>query len=206
MSVTQTSPRSSANVRARSAHPREGAVPARITGSRRTPFRAVEPQPEPPPATRAQAVNERDRHGGGSAAGSGEGAVTGPYGSGFPLLEEIRRALRTLASLRKALLAFAQATFPPVGAEDPPAAAGPAPADTPRDAAARRVSRGPGGGNGERCSLCGNESSAGARYCSQCGIPMRGRCAACGEPLGPHARFCAGCGHSLGRRSPASAS
>jgi class 3 adenylate cyclase len=44
-----------------------------------------------------------------------------------------------------------------------------------------------------RCSGCGTDNPAQARFCQMCGSPL-GRCPACSKPLPPTAQFCGHCG------------
>jgi class 3 adenylate cyclase len=45
-----------------------------------------------------------------------------------------------------------------------------------------------------RCSDCGSENEADARYCLNCGAGLRPECASCGQELPALARFCPACG------------
>ena len=53
------------------------------------------------------------------------------------------------------------------------------------------------------CSDCGAVNAAGARFCSQCGVPLARRCAECGAENAAAARFCNHCGRSLTATAPA---
>ncbi|MBM3853241.1 MAG: adenylate/guanylate cyclase domain-containing protein, partial [Verrucomicrobia bacterium] len=54
------------------------------------------------------------------------------------------------------------------------------------------------------CAQCNSENPAGARFCCQCGTPLRCACAGCGTESLPGARFCHGCGAPLpGTKAPA---
>ena len=49
-----------------------------------------------------------------------------------------------------------------------------------------------------QCSQCQHENSASAKFCEECGQPMRRRCPACGCEPAPSAKFCPECGQRLG--------
>ena len=49
-----------------------------------------------------------------------------------------------------------------------------------------------------RCTRCGSENPAGARFCIECGGPLQTRCPTCGGENLPRAKFCAACGTALG--------
>jgi class 3 adenylate cyclase/tetratricopeptide (TPR) repeat protein len=51
-----------------------------------------------------------------------------------------------------------------------------------------------------RCSECGHENSAHARFCNGCGAPLRAVCESCAAPNPPRSRFCRECGSALGAR------
>lgn len=58
------------------------------------------------------------------------------------------------------------------------------------------------------CPSCFASSSAGARFCSACGVPLYRPCPACGADQHAAAAFCSGCGRALQRgaeRAPAGA-
>jgi len=62
----------------------------------------------------------------------------------------------------------------------------------------------PGAGSETACTRCGAANRVGAKFCSECGLPMSQACAACGAPLGG-GRFCSECGTPIpGRESGAS--
>lgn len=48
-----------------------------------------------------------------------------------------------------------------------------------------------------RCSACGVEGSATARFCEQCGARLARACPQCNHEVGPEARFCPECGRAL---------
>jgi class 3 adenylate cyclase/tetratricopeptide (TPR) repeat protein len=48
-----------------------------------------------------------------------------------------------------------------------------------------------------RCSGCGSDNSAQARFCEACGTPLARYCAGCGARVSPAARFCTECGRSI---------
>ncbi len=50
-----------------------------------------------------------------------------------------------------------------------------------------------------KCEACGNESPAGAKFCGECGAPLRMRCPSCATENLPKAKFCTECGESLAR-------
>ena len=54
------------------------------------------------------------------------------------------------------------------------------------------------------CPSCSTENPPGARFCQECGAPLKLGCEACGEPLPPSAKFCPSCGAPAGA-APASA-
>jgi class 3 adenylate cyclase/tetratricopeptide (TPR) repeat protein len=57
-----------------------------------------------------------------------------------------------------------------------------------------------------RCAGCGSENPAGARFCIECGSPLRNRCPGCGVENLRRAKFCAACGAALsagGKPAPA---
>lgn len=49
-----------------------------------------------------------------------------------------------------------------------------------------------------RCSNCGYENSAGAKFCEECGAGLTRVCPRCGHESGPAAKFCSECGAPLG--------
>jgi class 3 adenylate cyclase/predicted ATPase len=48
-----------------------------------------------------------------------------------------------------------------------------------------------------RCASCGSTNPDGAKFCIECGAPLKKRCPACGVENLPQAKFCADCGTSL---------
>ena len=48
-----------------------------------------------------------------------------------------------------------------------------------------------------RCTNCGSENLAGARFCEACGTTLARMCPSCGHEVGPTARFCSECGAPL---------
>lgn len=48
-----------------------------------------------------------------------------------------------------------------------------------------------------RCTVCGEESPAGRKFCGQCGRPLYEPCPACGVPAAIGERFCGACGTNL---------
>jgi class 3 adenylate cyclase/tetratricopeptide (TPR) repeat protein len=56
-----------------------------------------------------------------------------------------------------------------------------------------------------RCSGCGSDNPASARFCQACGAPLERHCAACGTPLPALARFCSECGRAAGPGSAVTA-
>ncbi|GAA1938965.1 adenylate/guanylate cyclase domain-containing protein [Nocardioides marmoribigeumensis] len=54
-----------------------------------------------------------------------------------------------------------------------------------------------------RCTACGVETPAGARFCPECGTPTTPPgCASCGSALTPGAKFCAECGTPVAGATP----
>ncbi len=49
-----------------------------------------------------------------------------------------------------------------------------------------------------RCSACGVENAATAKFCQECGERLARRCSQCGHEVGPAAKFCQECGGPLG--------
>jgi class 3 adenylate cyclase/tetratricopeptide (TPR) repeat protein len=45
-----------------------------------------------------------------------------------------------------------------------------------------------------RCSNCGHDNRAEAKFCEECGAPVVHACASCGAQLSPTAKFCSECG------------
>jgi class 3 adenylate cyclase len=54
-----------------------------------------------------------------------------------------------------------------------------------------------------RCPRCDTDTPDGAKFCSECGIPLKSRCPQCGADVLPRAKFCAECGTPLTARTPA---
>ena len=54
-----------------------------------------------------------------------------------------------------------------------------------------------------KCSKCGHENRAGARFCEECAAPLDRACANCGAQLAPIAKFCSECAHPTGLAAPA---
>src|SRR5262245_22822476 len=55
-----------------------------------------------------------------------------------------------------------------------------------------------------RCLHCDADTSDGAKFCIECGTPLRPRCPQYGAGTLPRAKFCAECGTPLTGRTPAS--
>src|ERR671922_2988435 len=55
-----------------------------------------------------------------------------------------------------------------------------------------------------RCPRCNADTPEGAKFCIECGTPLRARCPQCGADVLPRAKFCAECGTPLTSQSPAS--
>jgi hypothetical protein len=55
-----------------------------------------------------------------------------------------------------------------------------------------------------RCPGCDAETPEGAKFCIECGTPLRFRCPSCGADTLPRAKFCAECGTPLTEQTPAS--
>lgn len=53
-----------------------------------------------------------------------------------------------------------------------------------------------------RCTNCGTENPAAAKFCKNCGVKLSARCPACGHEIDPEDKFCGECGTPL---SPARA-
>lgn len=49
-------------------------------------------------------------------------------------------------------------------------------------------------GEGTNCSACGHANPERAKFCSECGEPLRRSCMECGAALAPGAKFCGECG------------
>jgi predicted amidophosphoribosyltransferase len=54
-----------------------------------------------------------------------------------------------------------------------------------------------------RCPRCEADTPDGAKFCIECGTPLRARCPQCGADVLPRAKFCAECGTPLTAHSPA---
>jgi uncharacterized membrane protein YvbJ len=50
---------------------------------------------------------------------------------------------------------------------------------------------------GMHCTSCGCENPDGAKFCIDCGAPLKNRCPSCGYENLPRAKFCAECGSPL---------
>ena len=48
-----------------------------------------------------------------------------------------------------------------------------------------------------KCEACSHENPAGAKFCGECGAPLRVRCPSCATENLPKAKFCTECGDSL---------
>ena len=48
-----------------------------------------------------------------------------------------------------------------------------------------------------RCSACGTENDAAARFCRECGSPLQASCPTCGASVAPGSKFCSHCGTAL---------
>ena len=53
-----------------------------------------------------------------------------------------------------------------------------------------------------KCSECGHENRAGAKFCEECGARVAPVCTSCGAQLSPSAKFCSECGHPAGQAAP----
>jgi hypothetical protein len=49
-----------------------------------------------------------------------------------------------------------------------------------------------------RCTKCGTDNAADARFCNQCATPLNRACPKCTHPNAPDAKFCAQCAAALG--------
>ncbi len=47
------------------------------------------------------------------------------------------------------------------------------------------------------CNACGTENAVGAKFCSECGVPLSRACPSCSAPATPGAKFCGECGTDL---------
>jgi hypothetical protein len=54
-----------------------------------------------------------------------------------------------------------------------------------------------------RCPRCEADTPDGAKFCIECGAPLKLRCPQCGADVLPRAKFCAECGTPLTAQSPA---
>jgi predicted amidophosphoribosyltransferase len=54
-----------------------------------------------------------------------------------------------------------------------------------------------------KCPRCDADTPDGAKFCIECGTPLRARCPQCGADVLPRAKFCAQCGTPLTTQSPA---
>src|SRR5262245_36989833 len=54
-----------------------------------------------------------------------------------------------------------------------------------------------------RCPRCDSDTPDGARFCIECGTPLRPRCPQCGADTLPRAKFCGACGTPLTAQTPA---
>ena len=52
-----------------------------------------------------------------------------------------------------------------------------------------------------RCTKCGTDNAADARFCNQCATPLTRPCPQCAHLNAPDAKFCAQCGAALGRQA-----
>jgi class 3 adenylate cyclase/tetratricopeptide (TPR) repeat protein len=55
-----------------------------------------------------------------------------------------------------------------------------------------------------RCTKCGIENTADARFCTQCATPLPRTCPKCGHPNAADAKFCSQCAAALGERATGS--
>src|ERR1700730_3467519 len=56
-----------------------------------------------------------------------------------------------------------------------------------------------------RCSNCGADNRASARFCEGCGAPLPLSCLSCGTPNRAGAKFCDSCGQAIAAPSRAAA-
>lgn len=54
-----------------------------------------------------------------------------------------------------------------------------------------------GPGKEKFCSACGNKTTPGAKFCSDCGAKLESGCSKCGHPRSPGDKFCKECGQKL---------
>jgi class 3 adenylate cyclase len=59
-------------------------------------------------------------------------------------------------------------------------------------------------GSPMRCPRCDADTPEGAKFCLECGTPLKLRCPQCGADVLPRAKFCGECGTPLTAPSPAS--
>jgi len=52
-----------------------------------------------------------------------------------------------------------------------------------------------------RCTKCGTDNAADARFCNQCATPLNRACPKCAHPNAADAKFCAQCAAALGRQA-----
>ena len=53
------------------------------------------------------------------------------------------------------------------------------------------------GATGRVCANCKTQITAGAKFCPECGTPVKKFCPECGAPITPEAKFCAECGNKI---------
>ncbi len=53
-----------------------------------------------------------------------------------------------------------------------------------------------------RCSHCDADTPEGAKFCMECGTPLRARCPQCGADMLPRAKLCGECGTPLTEQRP----
>jgi class 3 adenylate cyclase len=54
-----------------------------------------------------------------------------------------------------------------------------------------------------RCPRCDTDTPEGAKFCTECGTPLKARCLQCGADSLPRAKFCSECGTPLTAQTPA---
>src|SRR5262245_10598767 len=59
---------------------------------------------------------------------------------------------------------------------------------------------------GMDCAACGCENPDGAKFCIECGTPLKNRCPSCKQENLPRAKFCAECGTPLAQQSAGASS
>src|SRR6266851_10515123 len=52
-----------------------------------------------------------------------------------------------------------------------------------------------------RCTKCGTDNAADAKFCNQCATPLKRACSQCAHLNAPDAKFCAQCAAALGGRA-----